>query len=105
MISVIVCRKDGRDWEIDTWLMSCRVLGRGVEEAVLQEIIRQAVASGAVSLTGRYIPTDRNAVVAEHYAKLGFTLLETQADGSTVWQLGLEGMQRVPVHMKIQHNA
>src|SRR5258705_2746178 len=41
MISVLICRGRAQDWDIDTWLMSCRVLGRRVEEAVLQEILRE----------------------------------------------------------------
>jgi FkbH-like protein len=105
MISVVICRKRGTEWEFDTWLMSCRVLGRGVEEAVLQEIIREAMAGGAASLIGRYIPTDRNAMVAEHYGKLGFTLVEVLPDGVSIWRLPLDGGTREPVPMKIQRGS
>nr|WP_019363857.1 HAD-IIIC family phosphatase [Pseudomonas luteola] len=57
---------------IDTWLMSCRVLGRQVEEAVLDVLIKRATAAGWAALIGEYRPTDRNGMVAEHYAALGF---------------------------------
>lgn len=89
MISVIVCRPHGDDaWEIDTWLMSCRVLKRRVEQMVLRELIEAARQHGKKRLIGVYIPTDRNALVVEHYAELGFTQLETDAtDGRTVWEL------------------
>jgi FkbH-like protein len=91
MISVIICREAGRDtWDIDTWLMSCRVLGRGVEVAVLQEILAHARARGIRTLLGVYRPTSRNGMVSEHYAKLGFTLVETQPDGSVHWQLDMD---------------
>jgi FkbH-like protein len=88
MISVIICRcSEAGVLEIDTWLMSCRVLGRRVEEAVLRELLDQAKRRGAGTLRGVYRPTDRNKLVEEHYAKLGFALVEAREDGSTVWEL------------------
>ncbi|RSV43553.1 HAD-IIIC family phosphatase [Sphingomonas sp. ABOLE] len=89
MISVIVCRPHGDDaWEIDTWLMSCRVLKRRVEQMVLRELVEVARRHGKKRLVGVYIPTDRNALVVEHYAELGFTQVATDAtDGRTVWEL------------------
>lgn len=92
MISVVICRPDaGGDWDIDTWLMSCRVLGRQVEHMVLRELAAQAAAAGAARLTGTYRPTERNALVRDHYAKLGFAPLGEEADGTTRWQLPLDG--------------
>jgi FkbH-like protein len=90
MISVVICRVRDRDWEIDTWLMSCRVLGRGVEAMVLRELVLLARARGIHRLRGRYLPTERNALVREHYRKLGFTLTETGAGGVTSWELATE---------------
>jgi len=90
MIGVVICRKGGQAWEIDTWLMSCRVLGRRVEEAVLRELARQAAAGGASRLLGTYIPSARNAMVRDHYAKLGFAPVR-EADGTSEWRLDLDG--------------
>jgi FkbH-like protein len=88
MISVIICRQQSRDeWDIDTWLMSCRVLGRRVEHMVLREILRNARAAGVRRILGTYLPTDRNSMVADHYRKLGFSLESEKADGSTTWSL------------------
>jgi predicted enzyme involved in methoxymalonyl-ACP biosynthesis len=53
--------------------MSCRVLGRKVEHMVLREILEHARAAGIRKLRGTYKPTDRNKLVVDHYAKLGFT--------------------------------
>src|SRR5690349_14229534 len=72
MISVVICRKGPQCWEIDTWLMSCRVLGRRVEEAVLAELVRCAREEGTRRLIGRYLPSGRNELVCDHYRKLGF---------------------------------
>ena len=88
IICVIICRATGPDtWTIDTWLMSCRVLGRRVEQAVLAEIVLQARAAGITTLEGIYRPTDRNEMVRDHYAKLGFVRLDDGTDGSSRWAL------------------
>ncbi|CAB3776215.1 hypothetical protein LMG28688_00188 [Paraburkholderia caffeinitolerans] len=87
MISVIVARLREDALEIDTWLMSCRVLGRKVEHAVLQKLCAYAQAVGARSIVGEYRPTARNRMVEQHYANFGFALRERDADGRTVWTL------------------
>jgi FkbH-like protein len=90
MISVVICRPNGpASWEIDTWLMSCRVLGRKVEVMVLREILRQARIAGMTQIHGVYRPTVRNALVRDHYDKLGFTLASDD-DGITVWTMATD---------------
>ena len=87
MIGVVIGRAlTSTDWEIDTWLMSCRVLGRRVEEAVLREVVALAGSRGARQLIGRFIPSGRNGMVADHYRKLGFTALE-QSETQSAWAL------------------
>ena len=77
LISVILARRDSewpqQDLLIDTWLMSCRVLGRQVEAAALEVLSAEALRVGADSLVGEYRQTPRNGMVADHYPKLGFT--------------------------------
>ncbi len=88
MISVVICRPAAEGvWEFDTWLMSCRVLGRKVEHMVLREILEHARAAGIHKLTGTYKPSDRNKLVVEHYAKLGFTKTYEDETGLTKWEL------------------
>jgi FkbH-like protein len=88
MISVVICRPNAPFvWAIDTWLMSCRVLGRQVEQMVLREIVHHARAAGIQTLLGTYYPTGKNALVRDHYHKLGFKNLEEKSDGTTVWSL------------------
>ncbi|WP_174296657.1 HAD-IIIC family phosphatase [Sphingomonas bacterium] len=90
MICVIVCREASPCvWDVDTWLMSCRVLGRRVEQMVLREIIHHAREHGIDRLIGRFLPTGRNMMVRDHYAKLGFTMVDEAADGATTWSLDL----------------
>lgn len=69
-------------WEIDTWLMSCRVLGRRVDEAMLGELVRAARNVGVCTLVGRYLPSSKNGMVADHFDKLGFQLTRESSDGA-----------------------
>ena len=73
MISVIICRRQADEWLVDTWLMSCRVLARQVEQAVLQELVSHARELGINRIVGTYRPTERNRLVEDHYDRLGFT--------------------------------
>jgi len=102
IISVLICRREGSDWSLDTWLMSCRVLGRKVELAVLQELLSQARAQGVTRLLGTYLPTEKNALVRDHYEKLGFTLVEQRSDGSSTWELAVADVQLVPLPMTVE---
>lgn len=90
MISVIIFRKGSNSWEADTWLMSCRVLGRRVEEAILATVVKAALEEGVHYLVGRYIPSKKNALVQDHYAKLGFIQIKNDESGSTEWKLSLK---------------
>jgi FkbH-like protein len=88
MISVVICRPgESGAWDIDTWLMSCRVLGRKVEHMVLREVLDRARAAGIEKLTGTYRPTDRNKLVVDHYARLGFAKIAEEGSGLTRWEL------------------
>jgi FkbH-like protein len=89
IISVIIADKANDTWTIDTWLMSCRVLGRRVPEAALNHLVAAAKAEGARWIIGRYIPSPKNRMVANHYESLGF--IEIQAGSAeTLWRLDLE---------------
>jgi FkbH-like protein len=88
MISVVICRLETpAAWAVDTWLMSCRVLGRQVERMVLRELLLHARNAGISRLIGTYRQTEKNGLVRDHYAKLGFENLENRGDGTSVWSL------------------
>jgi FkbH-like protein len=103
MISVIICIKHVESWEIDTWLMSCRVLGRRVEEAVLNEIVTCANLEGVQRLIGIYRPTPRNALVKDHYRKLGFRQVATGDQGSETWELDISDFRLYQPPMELEH--
>jgi FkbH-like protein len=102
MISVIICRPgEPQSWEIDTWLMSCRVLGRKVEHMVLREILAHARLAGISKLHGVYKLTDRNKLVIDHYSKLGFTKVAEDEIGTTHWELLVDGSEPESAPMKV----
>jgi FkbH-like protein len=106
MISVVICREHSPGvWDIDTWLMSCRVLGRRVEQMVLRELLARARERRIKTLAGRYLPTARNKLVADHYKNLGFTLLAHETDGTTAWMLTVEGAHIEPAPMTVEHRG
>ena len=93
MISVIIGKVAGDTLELDTWLMSCRVLGRQVEDATLNLIVDLARAKGIERLAGFYLPSAKNSMVREHYARLGFVCTNLSEDGSSVWSLDLKSYE------------
>ena len=75
LIGVILARKDHPAWRIDTWLMSCRVLGRQMEDVMCQALLAAAKNEGAAAVAGQYIPTEKNALVNGLFPRLGFDVL------------------------------
>lgn len=103
IIAVVVGRKqDEHEVLIDTWLMSCRVLGRQVEQATLQLAASEARRLGARRLVGEYRPTAKNGMVKQHYQRLCFAPLSTHEDGTTREVLDLTTFNPLPVIMTVR---
>jgi FkbH-like protein len=105
MISAVICLRQDRRWEIDTWIMSCRVLGRRVEETILQHLVRQARAAGITELIGRYIPTAKNGLVKDHFSKLGFTGIDARPNGETTWRLVVSDYSDKNLPMRVEASS
>ena len=73
LIAVIILKKEDKNTLfIDTWIMSCRVLKRGMENFTLNVIAETAQKNGYSFIKGEYIPTAKNGMVKDHYSNLGF---------------------------------
>lgn len=72
LISVVILQKRESDLFVNEWLMSCRVLKRGMEEFIVNKMIQTAKVNGFKTVTGEYIKTPKNSMVADIYEKLGF---------------------------------
>jgi FkbH-like protein len=100
LISVFFGHKDGDELWIDEWLMSCRVLKRGVEQLLCNYVAERARDLGVTRLHGVYIPTPANKLVCDHYPSLGFTA-ETESNGAAHWNLELAGYQPFKVEIEV----
>ena len=76
-------------FHIDLWLMSCRVLKRGMEFAMMDELIAEAKSRNITKIKGYYYPTAKNKMVRDFYGLQGFTKISEAEDGSTEWILDL----------------
>jgi FkbH-like protein len=94
LVGVVLARPDGPDLRVDTWLMSCRVLGRGAEVVTMRVLADEARSQGRRRLLGEFLPTERNAPAARAYADCGFTSV-AKTEAATQWELDL-GTGRVP---------
>jgi FkbH-like protein len=102
IIALIIGLPDAHDKEtliIDTWLMSCRVLGRRVEEASLNLLVQEAEKCGYRRIIGRYVKTEKNGMVKDHYAKLSFELISNEDDLRKEYVLNISdfGAAEVPM--------
>jgi FkbH-like protein len=88
LVGLMLALRRARTLEIDTWLMSCRVLGRTVEATMLQHLFERAEELGCTSVRGVFIPTAKNALAKDVFAKFGFELVG-DSGGSCVWQYDL----------------
>jgi FkbH-like protein len=72
LISVVILKKEKTFLFIDNWVMSCRVFNRGLEKFIFNHILKISRECGFTLLTGEYIPTAKNKVVADLFKNLGF---------------------------------
>jgi FkbH-like protein len=85
---VVVVRRDGEVAVVESLLMSCRVLGRGVEQSLWATVIEDAVARGCVTLRAAYRPTAKNAQTADFYDRLGLSR-QSDDDSGRVYSAAL----------------
>lgn len=79
-----------KELKLETWLMSCRVLGRQVEDACMNLVVEGAQNIGAVRIVGEYRPSAKNNMVRDLYLQFGYQLAETDTDGNMKWVLELD---------------
>ena len=89
VVSIVIGRIDGKNHDelhIELWLMSCRVLKRNMEFAMMDEIVREAKSRRIKRIIGYYYPTSKNAMVKEFYNMQGFEKIKEDDEGNTVWK-------------------
>lgn len=78
------------DGEIDTFLLSCRILGKGIEVAFVKKVIEMLIVAGVEKLTAKYLPTSKNGQVKEFWDKVGFMCINVADNGSKDYELALK---------------
>ncbi|MBR7039443.1 MAG: HAD family hydrolase [Oscillospiraceae bacterium] len=90
IVSVVIGRIEGTTLHTELWLMSCRVLKRDMELAMLDAYVEAARARGITEIIGYYLPTAKNAMVRELFGTFGFEKTAEAENGDTTWKLGIE---------------
>lgn len=86
VVSVVIGRIEGDALHMELWLMSCRVLKRDMEYAMMDELVDRARSIGIRRLVGYYYPTAKNAMVKDFYSLQGFSKVSEDQEGNTVWE-------------------
>jgi len=96
VVSVVIGKMndDRTELHIELWLMSCRVLKRDMEKAMLDKLVEKASEKGVKEIYGYYYPTAKNGMVKEFYGVQGFEKISGTDAGDTVWRLRTEGYVR-----------
>lgn len=89
VVSIMVGAVRGDELHIDLWLMSCRVLKRGMEAAMLDQLAAEARGRGVQNLIGYYYPTAKNGMVNGLFREMGFLNVETGENNDSVWKLDI----------------
>ena len=97
LISVVIGRVVSDALDIESWLMSCRVLKRGVEFLEMERALAFCRRRGLRTVVGRYLPTAKNKLVSGHYAELGFVEVPGAPPGTT-WRFDLATKQFARSH-------
>ncbi len=102
LVSAVLLHHHNHVLQVDAWVMSCRVLGRTLEEFVANEIVNVAKHRGCRQVVGRYVASPKNALVANLYSRLGFGKLDDD------WVLGVRGPEprwQTPIAGQSFHNT
>ena len=94
VVSLAAGQLHGERLDVTLWLMSCRVLKRDMEYAMMDALASRCEALGVKTVRGFYFPTAKNGMVRDFYEKQGFRKISEDPDGSTVWELSLEGYEQ-----------
>ncbi len=90
VVTVVIGHIEEKILHIDLWLMSCRVLKRDMEFAMMDSLVKKAKEIGITSIKGYYYPTPKNGMVKEFYGLQGFTKENEDEQGNSIWNLNLK---------------
>jgi FkbH-like protein len=101
IVSVVIGKVQGTTLHIELWLMSCRVLKRDFEYAMLNELVRVCKSRGIETIVGYYYKTAKNTMVKNLYGDFGFTLTSLEADESSTWLLDVDSFKEKQTYIAV----
>ncbi len=105
VVSVVIGKKDGDVLNMELWLMSCRVLKRDMELAMLDRLVERCREQGIKTIRGYYYPTAKNGMVRELYGFFGFRKISEDDSGNTVWELSVDTYEKRNHVIKVEDNS
>ena len=91
VVSVVIGSIKKKTLDIDLWIMSCRVLKRDMEFAMMDELVAKCKVKGITEIIGHYYPTAKNGMVKDFYALQGFEKIDEDSEGNTTWKFEIKG--------------
>lgn len=90
VVSVVIGHQDGDKVNIDLWIMSCRVLKRDMEFAMMDEFVKKCKGRGIQKIVGYYYPTAKNGMVKDFYGLHGFKKVLEDNEGNARWEINID---------------
>jgi FkbH-like protein len=101
IVAALIADMSGQVPYIEEFVMSCRVMGRHIEHAIVTDVEKELSKKGADRLRGIYIPTAKNAPVAGLYEELGYTKCSENADGSAEYEIEIAKTPKRVYHVTV----
>lgn len=105
VVSVVIGKQTADVLDIELWLMSCRVLKRDMEFAMLDRLVEACRKRGITTIRGHYYPTAKNGMVRHLFETFGFTLAQEEENGNTHWLLNVENYTNQNRYITVIGNA
>lgn len=102
IVSVVAGEILDSELHMRLWLMSCRVLKRGMEDAMMEKVIEVAQQRGIRRIFGYYYPTAKNAMVQNFYLAYGFRCTHSTESGNSVWELEVDAYTHKNLHITVK---
>ena len=104
VVSVVIGKQNGEVLDIDLWIMSCRVLKRDMEFAMLDRVVERAKEKGIKKIHGYYYPTAKNNMVRNLFGTFGFEKIEEDESGNTKWELLVDSYEKKNNYIEVSLN-
>lgn len=101
LISIVIGQIKGKVCYVDTWLMSCRVLKRDMEYAMLDVLVEECKIKNIEEIIGEYKRTSKNNMVAELYTEFGFEMISNEANNQAIWKLCINNYKKKDIAINI----